>query len=543
MRPVKLGPNRTERWPSRGARAEPLDAVADGPSIGIEQQDQRRVRRVQPLVACGTEAAILLELDEPDAREAATDEILASVRRGIVDDDHLPIALDDRGEGPLEVGARVVGDDDDGEFTHGRDSSEPNAGAARTGPDGPDSMRLLVVVPYPPRLDARHGGKALAQLLMRLAERHRVALVHLRRPREEPVDKVLEERCDLVEAITVPDPSDPSGRWKRAVRLTHGLLTGRPMQVAQFSSRAYAERLREVAEHWRPNVIQVELEAMAQYLPVLEHSPGQRILVLDEPAARTAEEVSRTARGLDRIVRLLDRRAWRRFELRIAGRADIVVVLTESDREAAITVAGGRPVYTIPLKADLPPGTLDALGTSPPSVVFVGGFGHPPNVEAARRLALRIFPFVLERRPESLLYLVGDQPPAEVRALARDGVVVTGGVADVESYLNRAAVVAAPLRIGGGMRLKVLEALGAGKALVATPRAVEGLAICDGEHAVVADSDAAFAEALLRLLDNPDERRRLGANARIWAERHLDPALAVAAYERLYREMLSQRER
>jgi polysaccharide biosynthesis protein PslH len=378
---------------------------------------------------------------------------------------------------------------------------------------------------------------------MRLGERHRLALVHLRGSREESVDKALQERCDLVEAVTLPDPSDPSRPWRRVARLAHCLITGRPIQVAEFSSRDYAERLRGIAERWRPDVIQIELEAMAQYLPLLEHSPGRRVLVLDEPAVQTADEVWRTTSGLERIVRLLDRRAWRRFERRIAGRADAVVVLTESDGEAAIDVAAGSPIYTIPLKADLPPAPLDAIGASPPSVIFVGGFGHPPNVDAARRLALRIFPCVRERSPESLLYLVGDKPPPDVRALARDGIVVTGGVPEVESYLNRAAVVAAPLRVGGGMRLKVLEALGAGKALVATPRAVEGLAIRDGEHALVADSDAAFADALLRLLDDQDERRRLGASARSWAERHLDPALAVDAYERLYDEVLSEPER
>jgi glycosyltransferase involved in cell wall biosynthesis len=90
------------------------------------------------------------------------------------------------------------------------------------------------------------------------------------------------------------------------------------------------------------------------------------------------------------------------------------------------------------------------------------------------------------------------------------------------------------------MRLKVMEALAAGKALVATPRAVEGLGIRDGEHALIADTDAAFADALVRVLDDRDERRRLAAGGRNWAEENLDPALAVAAYERVYDELLSE---
>jgi glycosyltransferase involved in cell wall biosynthesis len=373
---------------------------------------------------------------------------------------------------------------------------------------------------------------------MRLSDRHRIALVHLRRPHEEPVEDWLRERCELVEAITVADPAD-SGRWRRGAKVVGGLIKGKPIQVVDFESGEYAARLKEVALRWSPHLIHVELEAMGQYLPLFDELPSRRMLVLVEPAARTAEEIWRTSTGLNRIVRFLDSRAWRMFERTIAGEADAVVVLTESDRDAALVVAGGASVHTIPLGTELPPQPLDPLGAPPPTVLFVGGFGHPPNVEAALTLARRIFPNVVGQRPESRLCLVGDKPPTEIRALADDNVVVTGGVPDVLPYLEQAAVVVAPLGVGGGMRLKVLEALAAGKPLVATPLAVEGLAIRDGEHALIVDSEKGFAEAVLRLLDDPGARRRLGSGARKWAEQHLDLAISAAAYERLYDELLS----
>jgi glycosyltransferase involved in cell wall biosynthesis len=360
--------------------------------------------------------------------------------------------------------------------------------------------------------------------------------MHLRRPDEEPVCESVRERCDFVEAVTVPDPAHPARRFRRWVKL---LATRRPVQVTDFSSALYAARLCEVVEQWKPDVIQVELEAMGQYLPLLTDRPGRRLLVVVEPAAKTAEEIWRASRGFERLLRRLDRKAWHAFERRIAGRADAVVVLTERDGEVASPLAAGAPVYTIPLGTDLPATPLDPLGVAPPGILFVGGFGHRPNVEAALVLATRIFPTVSTRRPEARLYLVGDKPPPKIRALAGKNVVVTGRVRDVREYVSRAAVVAAPLKLGGGMRLKVLEALAAGKALVATPRAVEGLAIRHGEHALIADSDDAFAEALLRLLDNPRERRELAEGAREWAMAHLDLARMAAAYERLYDELLA----
>ena len=101
-----------------------------------------------------------------------------------------------------------------------------------------------------------------------------------------------------------------------------------------------------------------------------------------------------------------------------------------------------------------------------------------------------------------------------MRELAGDDVVVTGRVQDVTPYLDRAAVVVAPLRLGGGTRVKVLEALAAGKAVVASPLAAEGITQCDGEHLLLAESDEEFADATTRLLDDPDARSALGRRAR-----------------------------
>jgi glycosyltransferase involved in cell wall biosynthesis len=538
---MQLRGERTEGRVLRRTGDEALEGVADGPGVGVEHEHETTARRPQPLVAGGAIADVLGELDHPDAGETLSDELPGAVGRRVVDDDHLPSGAHDAGQAPLEVGARVEGDDDYGELVHVRASSEPSAAEAMPGSGrSGERRRILVALPYTPRPDARHGGKAFLPLLLRLAERHRLALVHLRLPGEEPVDAALRERCDLVESVELADPSAAPHRALRAVRVLARLATGTPVQVGDLASAEYAECLRGVAATWDPDVIQVELEAMAQYLDAVEDSSAPRVLVLHEPARRTADEVWRTARGLERLVGVLDARAWGVFERRVAGRADAVVVLTEADRDGAVGVAAGRPVHTIPLTLELPPEPLDPLGATPASIVFVAGFRHPPNVDAARRLALRILPLVRARRRDVTLYLVGDRPPAEIRALAGDGVVVTGGVDDVMPYLDRAAVVAAPLLVGGGMRVKVLEALAAGKALVATPRAVAGLALRDGQQALVADADAEFAEALLRVLDDPEERLRLATGARAWAAVHLDPALGLAAYERLYDEVLSR---
>ena len=194
-------------------------------------------------------------------------------------------------------------------------------------------------------------------------------------------------------------------------------------------------------------------------------------------------------------------------------RMQAVVVFTERDERALAPLAGATPLVRVPLSAPARAHPLDPLGHAPPAILFVGSFIHPPNVDAAMRLVADVFPRVRARHPEARLWIVGDQPPPALRAAADDRVVVTGRVPDVTPYLDGAAVVVAPLREGGGMRVKVLEALGAGKALVATPLAASGMGLTAGEHALLVETDEEIAEAIAELVEHPARRAALGAAA------------------------------
>jgi polysaccharide biosynthesis protein PslH len=150
-----------------------------------------------------------------------------------------------------------------------------------------------------------------------------------------------------------------------------------------------------------------------------------------------------------------------------------------------------------------------------------------------------IFPRVLEQAPDARLDLVGDKPAEEVRRLAAGAVTVHGSVPDVTPFLDRAAVVAAPIRIGGSMRMKVLEALAAGKALVATPRAAEGVEAVAGEHFLLARSEQELIDMLVEILLDPSRRRQLATQARAWAVDNLSWDRSVAAFERLYDSLIA----
>jgi glycosyltransferase involved in cell wall biosynthesis len=136
---------------------------------------------------------------------------------------------------------------------------------------------------------------------------------------------------------------------------------------------------------------------------------------------------------------------------------------------------------------------------------------------------------------------VGGTPPAEVRGLEPQGVATPGAVADVSEYLDEAAVVVAPIRTGGGVRVKVLEALGAGKAVVATSLAAEGIDAPPGEAIVLADSTQDFAAAVAALLDDEERRKSVALAAYTWARDREGRNTTAALFDRLYGELLAAR--
>ena len=190
-------------------------------------------------------------------------------------------------------------------------------------------------------------------------------------------------------------------------------------------------------------------------------------------------------------------------------------------------------MHVIPLGVEVPPLALDGSGTES-SLLFVGSFEHPPNVDALRRIVEGILPAVHDAVPGARLVVVGASPPPEL--VDRPGVSAAGDVESVVPYLEQAAVVLGPVWSGGGMRVKVLEALAAGKAVASTPLGVDGLDLQPGEHAVVGDDEGMLAREIVALLQDRVRRRRLGAAGReLVAERFSWDRIA-ARYDAVYEE-------
>lgn len=186
-----------------------------------------------------------------------------------------------------------------------------------------------------------------------------------------------------------------------------------------------------------------------------------------------------------------------------------VIAVSEHDRQQMLAMDPSCSISVVPTGVDTekytvaPPATAD-----PPRIAFLGSMDWEPNIDAVTYFCREIFPCVRAQVPAAVFQIVGRNPHASVKQLSSDRVQVTGTVPSVTEYLRDATVVVVPLRIGGGTRLKIFEAMATGKAVISTSIGAEGLAVQNGRDLILADDAEAFAEAAIRLLGDAALRRR-----------------------------------
>jgi glycosyltransferase involved in cell wall biosynthesis len=380
----------------------------------------------------------------------------------------------------------------------------------------------LIVAPYPPRLEAAHGGaRVVGRLAFELALTNDVGVICFRAPSEAPVDGALRERLAFVEEVRLEPRRNAAARIRRAAQIAIGWIRGHPRLLTNYRSRAFRERLRDVVAAWRPRIVHFEPHLVGQYVAEADAAGAATVVVVHEPGAHAAG----AAPGFSSRI---DAWAWRRFERRSFPLMDAVVVFTNEDLALLDDDTRNRAVR-IPFGADaLEP---EEAPRAAAVVLYYANYSHAPNREAAERLVHAIFPLVRQDVPGARLVLAGD---ASRTLPTGPGVEHGEFVSNLAVLLGSATVVAAPIRTGGGMRVKVAESLAAGKAVVATELAVAGMDLVAGEHYARAETDAEFASSISRLLQDEEERRALEVGAKTWAAANLSWESVGRRYDALY---------
>ena len=400
-------------------------------------------------------------------------------------------------------------------------------------------MRVLIVAPMVPR---RQGSGAIPILLyaelVGLRERGDVTLLSAvgDEPGEATAGAALVAAGFDVRLADRRLPGSARARWRRRMRLAAAWLRGgRPWRAIWFADPGIQRLLDEATAAQSFDLVLVEDSAMAGYrlpagLPsaLVEHEVLRPRTLTPPPSDPRAWPRWALSEIDWRRRPGYQRRAWNRYER--------LLVFSERDREAVAELAPevAARVRVSPFGLMLPE-PADPAAIDPGNVLFVGNFTHQPNRDAARWLAREIMPALWREQPGASLTIVGSSPPQAILSLAGDGVEVFADAPSIRPHLERAAVVAAPIRTGGGMRMKVLEAMAAAKAVVTTPRGVEGFD-CFEEHPplrVAAAEEDDFAAAVGELLADPKRRAELSAAARDFAEAHYSPGAWAERLETL----------
>ena len=229
----------------------------------------------------------------------------------------------------------------------------------------------------------------------------------------------------------------------------------------------------------------------------------------------------------------LNRSMARQFEKWMFTPYAKTVVLTEPDKAELLDINPTLPVEVIPNGIDLQYFQHQPRERDAATLLFVGNYEYEPNRDAALLLAQTIFPAIQQQIPRVRLQIVGNAPPPELQALAADTIEITGRVADVRPYLAQATVFVCPLRVGAGIKNKVLESLAMGLPTVATPLSVDGIAVQNGESVLVATLED-MADATVRLLRDKDLQDTLSRNGRTVIEAQYSWSSVAERYLNLY---------
>lgn len=400
----------------------------------------------------------------------------------------------------------------------------------------PNLLFLAHTVPFPPD----EGAKIRTFNIFRLLSRQfRVdALCFCRDPKHATAvdmeERVVElRRYGSVESFAIPQESSI---FRRGWDHLRSVATELPYTRYMYESRDFRSRLRELLEHNDYDLIHVDSMDLSAYLPALT---DQTVICGHHNVE--SELLFRRARSGDnlfkRLYLLYQARLLEIEEERWCPRVELNVTVSERDRKKLTGRIPEADAMVVPNGVD-----TDAYrpngGEKEGGLVFVGGCDWFPNRDALAHFAEEILPQVRSRRPEVTVTWIGRADQAmRSRYRRRHGIEMTGYVKDIRPHVHRAACYVVPIRVGGGSRLKILDAWAMGKAVVSTSQGCEGLDAVDGENILVRDRPEAFAEAINRVLSDECLRRRLGRRARKTAEEKYSWEVVGAEMNRTYREL------
>ncbi len=363
-------------------------------------------------------------------------------------------------------------------------------------------------IPYPPW--EGHQIRTY-NLLKRVCEEHEVTLVSFVRSDENPEHaEHLRTICKSVDLIKIPADQ---GKPKLLTTILSGVVTKKPFVVRKYSAPEMEQKLQEVIEQDTPDLVHFDMLPLAQYLPLCGDIPTilndhnvESLLV--ERRAEATSSIPEKVFFSNQAPKL------EKFEEFATQNATEILACSQDDAEILSRMGNGKGIHIIANGVDIEQFIpSDDVQVDHNKIIFVGGMGWFPNKDGMNFFIKEAMPLICEQNPDASLTVVGKSDGLEIPDQLKDKVSATGFVDDFRPLVHEAAVYILPLRVGSGTRLKLLEAMAMGKAIVSTRIGAEGVVLEDGENILMADTPQEIADAVIKLMRNKHLRDRLGKAA------------------------------
>lgn len=400
-------------------------------------------------------------------------------------------------------------------------------------------LLLTQVLPYPP--DSGPKVKTY-NVLKYLAQHHEVTLASFVRGDQSRDVEHLRRFC----AGGVHVVPMERGALNDAIAMARSLASSRPWMMVRDDRRAMRDLVARLAARTRFDVAHADQLNMAQYAARV--AGARRVLDAHNALWLLYKRLAETmGAGPHRLLLDRDWKLLKRYEGRVCRQFDGVLAVSREDKAAlleAVAEANGQAKDEDDAKMVVIPIAVDADEVQPVQrrpdadhILHIGTMYWPPNIDGVKWFIAEVLPHIRRQRSDVIFDVVGARPPQELMEMSKADprLNVTGYVDDPQPYLQSAGVMVVPLRAGGGMRVKILNAMAQALPIVTTTLGCEGIAVEHGKHVLIADSPIAFAEATLRVLEDRACADALGRNGRALVESTYDYRAACRPLELLYR--------
>lgn len=398
------------------------------------------------------------------------------------------------------------------------------------------------IVPYPPHGGVLQRGYNLLREIGQHNDVHLLAFIH---PETLGTPELVEEsRYELLKHCTSVQyfPLWPKQSIAHKVAaFSIGLLYPRPFSVLAHMSAAYRQEIRRILEVEAIDLLHVDTIGLAPYRKLATGIPC--VLTHHNIESRLMERRAEVETSTLRKYYIgLQARRLRIFEAEQSPLFDMNLMMSSNDEIDLLRIAPGVATAIIPNGVDISYFT-PATENHELAAIYTGGMNMYANKDAVLYFLRDIWPAILRRHPTAKFYAIGQDPPRELNEISqRDpSVIVTGFVDDVRPYVRKAAVYVVPLRVGGGTRLKVLDALAQGKAIVSTSVGCEGIGVTHGRDIYIEDDPVQFADRVTTLFADAEARRTLGTAAREIAVSSYGWTAIGTDLQRVYEDVVQKR--